>query len=251
MDCQEFEELVGEYALGITMDEDSEVALHHLTGCSNCQRLLREVQTVTDLLPLAVPEVETPPDMKARVFATIFAESPHTPISIQPNQPKSRRSWWQYWETRLVLACAILLFILLGGVTAWNISLQHQLTQIATSSTLATTVTIYDTTATAAASSGQLVYFPRLRVTSLIVHRLPQLSGTHVYQGWLIANGHPRSIGLLSVNGQDGTATLNFLGDLNGYQTVAISEEPGPQASEGAPKGPVIAMGSLDHTLVR
>src|SRR5256885_8939930 len=53
-------------------------------------------------------------------------------------------------------------------------------------------------------------------LTVLIMQGLPKLQGTHVYQGWLIQNNTPVSIGLLSV--QNGVASVDFPGDITNYQ---------------------------------
>ncbi len=246
MDCHEFEELASAYVLGAVTPEEHEAAARHLAGCSNCQHLLRELQSVTDLLPLAVPEVEPPPHMKTRVLAAIRADSPPLPAQQRSVRQEPRRSWWNFWETRLVLTCALLFAFLFGGVTLWNISLQQQLTQIAAASSPTMITTIHGTTA-AADASGEVLYFPRLHMTTLVMHNLPPLAGSQVYQGWVIANGHPKSIGLLNINIRDGTAALNVSGDVNSYQVVAISKEPGPQASQEAPKGQIVATGSVNR----
>src|SRR6266478_457343 len=80
---------------------------------------------------------------------------------------------------------------------------------------------------------------------SQVVPRLPKMQGTHVYQGWLIQNNTPVSIGLLSV--QNGIASVDFPGDITNYQAVAVSMEHGPNASKNAPAGPVVALGQLKH----
>jgi anti-sigma-K factor RskA len=245
MDCQNFEELWGAYALDAITDQERQDAEQHLAGCSACRRKLQELQEVVNLLPLAVPAVAPSPRLKARVFASILEEAPEQMLTQVPRSPR-RRSWWQHWETRLVATAAALLLLLVGGLTMWNLSLQQQLAQIAAASPTIT-YTVSGTGSTATNIKGQVISFPRLHMTTLVVRGLPPTSGTQVYQGWLIKNDKPSSIGLL--NFQNGTATLNLADDIDGYDAIAVSLEPGPQASPNTPNGPVVALGSLKQPI--
>jgi anti-sigma-K factor RskA len=102
--------------------------------------------------------------------------------------------------------------------------------------------------ASAQAATGKLIYLPQQDITLLVVEGLPQLQGTHVYQGWLIHGKQPKSIGLFSV--QNGIASLTFPGNIAGYELAAVSMEPGPAASKGVPAGPVMAAGELTHPIL-
>lgn len=94
-------------------------------------------------------------------------------------------------------------------------------------------------------ANGQLFYFHEQNMTMLVMHGLPTLEGTHVYQAWLMHGNQTFSIGLLNVRGS--AASICYMGDLVGYDSAVVSLEPGPQPSKDAPKGEVIAVGSLMH----
>jgi anti-sigma-K factor RskA len=247
MHCQEFEALAGAYVLGALSPEEREEADAHLAQCANCQRMLRELQSAADLLPFTVPSMEPSAQVHDRLFAAIRAEAPPLAVPKAPRIPERRlrqRSWWHYWQTRTVLAAAVLFFLLSGAAMAWNISLQQRIAQLSAPGTTPVIVPIHGT-ALAAGASGQIIYLPQLDITILVVHDLPSLNGVQVYQGWAIENGHPRSIGLLQI--QNGVATLSAPGDLRRAGIIAVSREPGPQASQAAPKGPVVAVGTPPH----
>ena len=241
MDCQEFEALSGAYVLDAITDDERREADAHLVQCPNCQRTLRELQAVVNLLPLSLQPVEPPPDLKARLFAAIHAEAPPKTIMLPQRAPQ--RTWWQHRETRVVVAVAALLCVLLGGILTWNISLQQQLASQSTPPSIAYSLRGHTGSASA---NGDLIYFPQLHLITLVMHGLPPLEGKQVYQGWLLKNNHPTSIGLLQM--QDETATLNFNGDVKGYDAVAVSIEPGPQASREVPKGEIVAAGPLSRS---
>ena len=140
--------------------------------------------------------------------------------------------------------------MLFGGVTAWNISLLHQVNSLEqhvaslqqeSSSLRHQLALVYGLQGSGA--TGQLIYFPQQHITVLEMEGLPQLEGTQVYQGWLIHDNQPLSIGLLSV--QNGIASVTFPGNVTGYQTAAVSREPGPHPSKNKPAGPIVATGEL------
>jgi anti-sigma-K factor RskA len=242
MDCQEFEALSGAYVLDAITDDERWEADAHLAQCPNCPRKLRELQAVVNLLPLSLPPVEPPSDLKKRLFAAIHAEAPPPPKTIMlPQRPQqtSRRAWWRLRETRLLIGVAALLCILLGGMLVWNIALQQQLALQAHAAPSSIAYTLRGK----AGENGELIYFPQMHLMVLVMHELPTLQGTQVYQGWLLEKQHPTSIGLLHM--QNETALLNFTGDVKGYDTITVSVEPGPEASRVQPTGEIIASGSL------
>src|SRR5947209_6260931 len=250
MTCMEFEELSGAYVLDATTAEERDEAEAHLAQCPNCTHLVEELRAVVDLLPLSVAQIEPPAELKERIFSAIrgkadTAAQPTLRVSATQQQNHQRRSSWKRWGTQLLGAAAVLLLLLLGGMGAWNISLQQQLAssqqQVAALSPVA-----YSIRGISPGSNvtGQLIYYPQQHITVLVMYGLPQLNGTHVYQGWLLQGKQPTSIGLLNV--KNGAATLDFSGNLHGFDAAAVSLEPGPRESSPGPKGTVLALGTLN-----
>ncbi|MBX5456157.1 MAG: anti-sigma factor [Thermogemmatispora sp.] len=254
MNCQEFEELSGAYALDALTEEERRAADEHLAQCPKCSRALQQLRSVVELFPLTVPPVEPSPRVKERILARIEEQAQQQRLSqIQPASPaqagsRFRQRAGKRWRWAALAAVAVLLLSLLGGSLAWNISLQQQLSHLQQQVALLGSPeapVVYSLRGTALASSarGEVMYFPRQQVTVVVVYGLPPLQGTHVYQGWLLRHQRPTSIGLLTV--KNGVATLNFQGPLAGYDSLAISLENGPQPSLNTPKGPVVALGTL------
>ena len=148
----------------------------------------------------------------------------------------SRRSTWQRWGTPLVAAAAVLFFLLSGSLAAWNISLQHQISTLAGNTPI---TYVMKGLATNSTITGDVTYFPQQDVTVIKVRGLRQTQGAEVYQGWLIQGKQPVSIGLLNMN--NGVATIDYPGNVKGFDAAAISIEAGPQATPLSPKGPVLA----------
>jgi anti-sigma-K factor RskA len=242
MDCQQFEELAGAYALGATTEIERRTAQAHLATCASCQHTASELQAVTDLLPLAVPAIEPSSQLKKRLMDAVQADAQIYTASRRAAQRSQQRPWWQYWQTRLALASALLLLVVVGSLAAWNVALQRQLSGITLEQQFTYSV---QGTSQATGASGEAVYLPQLHISILTIHGLPPLQGNEVYQGWLISNNQPGSIGLLNI--QNGAATLEFPGDIRNYDTIAVSREPGPQASPVSPRGQIVAVGTLKN----
>ena len=271
MTCEEFEEISGAYVLDAVTPEERRAAQAHLATCANCTRLVQELSAAVSLLPLAAPQVTPSPALKERILQAIRQQD--SPIPLQQPTPRQARRLIRRragWGARLLAVAAIVLFLITGGMTAWNVSLQHQLTTVqASNAQLSGQVSALQHTNTsqsdrittlqrqvarvyniagmhiAQTATGSLLYLPQQNITVLVLHGLPRLQGTQIYQGWLLRNGKPMSIGVLSV--QNGIASLTYPGAISGYDTAAVSQEAGPTASLVVPRGPVVAAGLLQH----
>ena len=238
MTCEEFEELSGAFALDAVTPAERQTAEAHLATCARCTHLFKELRKVVTLLPLSVPQVNPSPALKERILAAIRQENRR--IRGQPGGLSKRQRWTQ----RILVAVAVLMLCLFSGMTAWNISLNQQVTALQENAKGYIVRGIsQDKSAT-----GQVMYYSKQNITVLTVGGLPQLRGVHVYQCWLV---HLKgtsftgitSIGLLNV--QNGSASLSFSGNVTGYDALIISMEPGPTATPTTPKGDVVALGTL------
>ena len=263
MTCQEFEELSAAYALGAVTPEEQQAARAHIATCAKCTRLARQLRSVVDMLPLSVTQVTPPAALRERVLAAVQREGRVVPIE-RGTEIRARKKKLG-WSTRLLATAAIVLLLLTGAMTAWNVSLQQHATSLqqqntrlgrqvaalqSTKNTLQREVAQVYTmqgNGPAQAATGSLIYIPQKDITLLYVYGLPKLQGNHLYQGWLIRNNKPTSIGTLTI--QNGIASLTYSGKLKGFDTAAVSLEPGPSASIGTPAGPVIVTGGLQHPL--
>lgn len=243
MTCDEFEELAGAYVLDAVTPAEREAARAHLAGCAKCTRRLQELRAAVDLLPYSVTQVDPPASLKGRVLESIRNEGRTS--STQPIPMSSRPRW--RWSTRLLAIAAVLMLVLLGGMTAWNVSLHQQNTSLTNQVTSLQHRAVQSYTiqgiASAQGASGKAIYLPEQNITLLVIQGLPQLQGTQVYQGWLIHGQQPRSIGLLTM--QNGVASVMYPGTIAGFEVAAVSMEPGPLASTNMPAGPIVAEGEL------
>lgn len=267
MTCTEFEELLGAYVLDAVTLEEREAVEAHLAQCSRCTQLEKELRSTVDLLPLAVPQVAPPSQLKGRILSAVQAaadassQSTQNVGAIRPLQalppmssihqqqpapmPMRRRSTAQQWAMPLVAAAAVLFVMLSGGLAAWNISLQHQVAALQANTVTMTTYAIKGTSsAPSVTGEAQHISGNGVDVTVLTVRGLPALQNQQVYQGWELQGKQTKSVGLLNVQA-DGTATINILGDVKGNDAVAVSVEKGPTATPNAPQGKVVAVGKV------
>lgn len=245
MTCEEFEELSGAYAVDAVTAMERQAAADHLARCAKCRALLQELSGVVRLLPLTVAPVKP----RAEVWERIVSALPPGQL-----KPSANRRWW---TPRLLAVAAALLFSLLGGMAAWNISLmqqvsslEQQLARVAAQQPAISGVLTYQVEGTNPAQSirGELLYLPQQHVTVLILHGLPQVQGLQVYQGWLLHLKGKEITGVTSMgllNQVHDTGSLSFLDDVTGYEAVAVSLEPGPTATPRAPQGKLVAFGAL------
>ena len=274
MTCKEFEELSGAFVLGAVTAEEREAAQLHLAQCKACARLYQELRSVVALLPLSVPQVTPPATLEPRVLAAIRREAgilARSAQHIQTATPERQQRRKRSWATRLLAVAVVLLLMLLGGLSLLAYSLENQLTstgqrvinigqQLANTKQQLTNIeqqlvsvsphqmAIITGTAIVKGATGELFYLPQQNITVLVMHGLPQLQGSHVYQGWLLfVQGKKimsiKSVGLLTMQGD--TASVSFPGNIISYNTAAISREPGPAPSLKVPAGPVVATGPV------
>lgn len=255
MTCQEFEELSAAYALGAVTPEEYEAARAHLATCEKCKRLAQQLRSIVDLLPLSVTQVTPPAALRDRVLAAVQQEGRVVPIERGAQIRARRRKLG--WGTRLLAIAAIVLLLLTGTMTAWNVSLAQHVTSLQQQNTqlvsqngrlqrVVAQVYAMQGKGQDQAATGSLVYIPQKNITLLYLQGLPQLQGNQLYQGWLIHNNKTTSIGELTIQ-QNGIASLTFSGNVSGYEVAAVSKEPGPLPGKTAPAGPVIVTGALQH----
>jgi hypothetical protein len=95
-------------------------------------------------------------------------------------------------------------------------------------------------TGASAAASGTLVYLPNQGTATLALESLPQLPSGRVYEVWLIQGGTPQPEGVFSPAG-DGSASAILKAAPLQFDTVAVTEEPGPNGSASPTSPPFLA----------
>ncbi len=74
MTCTAVERLLDVYVVGALVAYEVRAVELHLARCPRCQALLRISRRMADLLRLAVPQVDPPPGLHARLMAEVHRD---------------------------------------------------------------------------------------------------------------------------------------------------------------------------------
>lgn len=226
------------YVLNALDGEELMRFTEHLPSCTICARAVADFRLTAAQLPLAA-ELETPsPELRARILAAVATEAraeqpqrPPTPLPLRRRTPQ-------------IYAMAAVLLLALGlGQLAWNLTLQRNLQQTRAELSqvqgeLASTRWQLSSARSGQTITGEMVYLRDRQQAVLVINGLPPLQANQVYQVWLLNDGSapvPQTVFL--------TSTTGIQANLDQYQKIAITVEPGPQGSN-APTSPVVAVGS-------
>ncbi|MFN8593300.1 MAG: anti-sigma factor [Thermomicrobiales bacterium] len=237
-------ELLGVYALDLTDADETAAIEAHLPTCTECRAELSELRAAVGALPLLTAPLEPPPALRSRVEAAILAEPPTAagspapvPLPQRPATPTNvitpPPSFWSRGKPWAAVAAILLLVSL--GLLAWNLQLRRQIAALPTPEVIALAPSD-----AAPNAGGEVRYDPTARLFMLDVHDLPALPAGEVYQVWLIGDAGPVPVGVFS----SPTDRYAVIADRNRYQTVAITNEPGPLGSPG-PTGDILVSAPL------
>src|SRR4051812_41298385 len=245
------------YALEALDGEELAQFRAHLPTCRFCDAALREFRATTAQFPLlldpdALPEPS--PALRARLLDAVAADlAAERAAAPAPLPFPTRRRLPQAYAIAAVLLLALAL-----GQLAWILNLQHDVNQALDQRNQAQqerdqalaerdqaqrslAVTRWQLAGAQAGQqiSGEVVYLRDQQRAVLVINGLPALQPGQVYQIWLIKDGSapvPEPVFL--------SGTMALQANLDQYQTLAITIEPGPIGSQ-APTSPILVVGSL------
>lgn len=220
MNCDDVDELLPGLALGSHAPEERQELERHLATCERHPHWA-DFQRVAAMLPLSVDPVTPPREVKQRLMARVYRDVDAHFVG--------RRGW------RLVggwLAAAAMALLTLGlGVR--DVALSGRLASAPVQWQL-------QPAASDVRSSGTFVWLPSLHIATLAVQQLPALPAGNVYEVWLIKGGTPVAEGVFQA-GPDDSASVLVKDEPQGYDTVAVTREPGPAGSQAPTTAPFIA----------
>jgi negative regulator of sigma E activity len=245
--------LLGAFALGAVDAQEAAAVRAHLATCVECQAEMAELWLAVDSLPDMIEPMETPPALRDRIAAAVMAEAaspappaiPASPTSelaptIAPAPPATEpiRKPASFWSRATPWAAAAAILLLLSaGLLVWNLRLREQIQQA--TAPVTETIALAPTDA-APDASGEVTYLPQDQLLMLDVRDLPPLEPDQVYEVWLIGAEGPVPAGTFD----QPTDQHAIVADLDLYDTLAITAEPGPLGTEG-PTGEIVATAPL------
>jgi anti-sigma-K factor RskA len=225
--CNDAAEALAAYALDALPAEERLILIEHLAECREHDEELAGYRMVATRLAVTVSAPQQPAGLKNSILdafdreKTPAATSPVVvgsapaplprPVSSAPEALPHRSGGFLaiFRQPALAYGIAAALLIAVIGLAAWNFSLQNNDDNVRT---------------TAAAGPGMslnVTYYGGQQVAVFDVTMPPPNPG-QVYQAWMIADGKPVSIGVLTSN----NGRQAFAADMDQANAVAISIEP-------------------------
>jgi len=225
-------EETGAWVLSALPQDDARTFATHLEACGDCRDEVARLQAGADVLPRAVRQVVAPPVVRDRVMSIVASEASLLAAASDPaDRTAPRYARWKNWGFGLrpavsaAAACALLALGIGAGVLAGE-----------GDGPLETTASVAEvlpsTAATLSVEGGE---------ASLRVDGLPAPEKGRDYQVWLKAPGEdPRPAGALFVPSSEGKATVEIPADIEGLESVLVTNEPAG-GSPAPTNDPIIA----------
>jgi anti-sigma factor RsiW len=232
---------VAAYLLGALSDPERREYEAHLATCAHCREDVAGLRIVADALPLAVPPVAPPPQLRDRLMETVRAEADVLqaagPTADRPHQqPQRKRRFALSFGRPLALAGAAAVLVL-GVALGIGIGAATNDGQTKTE-TVVQVRTVQARVDTAAAPRGNAVIVVRDGVATLRVTGLPAPPRGKVYEVWLLRRGAaaPSPTDALFSVSTRGSGRV-ALPSVNGVEAVLVTAEPdgGSQAPTSQP----------------
>lgn len=267
MDHDGLREAAGLYALGALPADERVLFEEHLSTCDECQRELRALAAVVNILPYAVPQIDPPPALRGRVLAAVGADASHVVAAarMSPRRPFATAAW-------LSAAAALVMAL---GLGAYSVSLRQRVGGL--EALLREAMTRLDRTEQQLASATRDADRAQVRLAVLTApdmkqvdlagqspapraagraflsrsngllfaaSQLPPLPAGRTYQVWFLTPGAPVSAGLIApdTNGR-ATAAFDVPASAASPTGVAVSIE--PSGGVAAPTGAIYLAGLL------
>jgi hypothetical protein len=234
------------YITGDVNVEDKHTFERHLELCPACREEYEDLKLAWDAIPLSLPEVEAPEDLKAQVMSRVFEnenERKHTDSKrfTTRGMPGRRRTKVFAWASGL--AAVLFLGVIIGSL--WNESaskLRNQPSELAQEyHAPAKVVRTYelkpaDPAMPQAKGNAWLVEQGQTNKVVVNLQGLQATTGDEAYQVWLIKEEKRYNCGTIQVDDQ-GTGVLAYNVNTASFpfQDIGVTLEPDPHGDQ--PRG--------------
>jgi anti-sigma-K factor RskA len=207
----------GAYVLGALDEHELEPFREHLTTCVECREEVAQLQGSADALTLAVPQMQAPPEIRARLMGVVRGEAEllRAAGNEADRAPVRTRSPWRWRVLPAIVATGALAAGLLIGALALNTGSSQQTRVIQA-------MVLPPAGHNATAALRKVGSHVELQVSGM-----PAPALGRIYEVWLKAGSKAPepTDALFSVTGQ-GNGTVGVPGDLRGVSKVLVTEEP-------------------------
>ena len=224
-----YADTVAAYLLGALAPSERSEFEQHLASCAQCQADLTSLHVAADALPLAVPPVAPPPQLRERLMATVHAEaellSAAGPAADRPRPARRRRRFAPLFARPAALAGAVGA-LAVGVAVGFGVGSSTSEDQTKTQ-TVVQVRTVQAAVDARAAPGGNAVIVLRDGVATLRVRGLPAPPPGKVYEVWLLRRGAQApsptdALFSVSTRGSGRVALPN----VRGVEAVLVTAEP-------------------------
>jgi anti-sigma-K factor RskA len=237
-DRERFDDLKEAYALGALPEPDRRWFDAYLSDHPELASEVDELLAAANLLAFIPEDQEPPPSLRKNLMERIEADSPrHT----GPMRERRRLlDGLSRWARPLAAAAAVL--VVVGGLSAWNVSLQNENQALREDyESLQGQVEERQTyPLEGPAGEGEVVALEGDRGV-LVARGLEPPPEGRVYEAWVLRDGVPEPAGLFEP--EDGTTAAPIEGSLRGADAVAVTIE--PEGGSPMPTGDVVLSAEL------
>jgi anti-sigma-K factor RskA len=233
MSCEEANDLLALDAVGALEESDRAEIERHLLTCATCRGLAAQYADVASLMPAALEPVPPPARLRRNLMAQVYREAASAPMP-----------WWR----RLVNAIPANRAISVGALAAVAAAIVFGVWGVSERNSSPALVSYMVSGGTSQESvTGTLEADTSAKQAVLTVHGLEPLPADQVYEVWLIpAHGAPEGVAFLTPAPSGGVWTAVVDGSLDGYDTIAATNE--PSGGSLTPTGSQVLIGQLGES---
>lgn len=203
------------YVLGALPDDEVQAFREHMGACADCRGEVTRLQAVADGLAIGVAPQVAPPELRARVMATVHAEAELLRAAgHDADRPAPAAAWWRWRLAPALAVAAALLVGLVVGALAINTGTSTR-TQVVQATVLA---------------PGHRASAELRRVGShleLVVTGLPAPPPGRIYEVWLERGTQaPEPTDVLFSVTHQGDGSVGVSGYESGVSKVLVTDEP-------------------------
>lgn len=221
----ELRDAAGAWVLGALDEDDAWHFAAHLEVCATCRTEVTRLQIAADVLPLAAPPLDPPPELRERLMAIVEAEarerSEEEPASIR--RRASRRWRLPQLVPRTALAAAAACALIVGGLAGFALRGGHG----------STTQTVQASVDRGVAGGARAELLQTGDHAVLRVSNMRPPAAGRVYQVWVAHPGaRPVQPDAVFTVDRHGRGSVAILGQIRGTSEIMVTSEP----SGGSPK---------------